>query len=96
MSVSVRGIVYSSVVVRLDDRDVVLQVEPIDPVLLALVEVDRAGVRDREHAGVVDRADGALVVDVEQPVLDRRTGTQPDSRRRARAAPTSTCGRRGA
>ena len=76
------------VVVRLEHRDVLPEVEAVDAVLLALVEVDRAGVRDREHARVVDGADRALLVDVDELVLDRRAAPQPDAgRRRARARP---------
>ncbi len=33
---------------------------------------------DGEHAGVVDGADRALALDVEEPVLDRRTTAEPD------------------
>ncbi len=89
MSVSVRGWVYSSASsYSREQRDVVADVELVDAVLPALVQVHRAGMRDGEHACVVDGADRALLVPVDEPVLDRRSGAQPDVRRgRALAAP---------
>ena len=60
----------------------------LDPVLLTLVQVDGAGMRDREHTGVVDGADRAFLVGVDEAVLDRRAGAQADARgRAARARP---------
>ncbi len=97
MSVSVRGCVYSSASSYWrEQRDVIARVELVDAVLPALVQVHRARVRDREHARVVDRADRALLVAVDQPVLDRRSAAQPDVAARAGARPTSTSCRRAA
>ncbi len=53
--------VLVGVVVRLEDRDVIDRVEPVDAVLPALVQVHRARMRDREDARVVDGADHAVL-----------------------------------
>ena len=53
----------------------------LDAVLLTLVEIHRAGMRDAEDACLVDGADGALGFAVDELVLDRRTAAQPDTRR---------------
>ena len=74
--------VLVGVVARLQQRDVLGGVEPLDAVLPALVQVHRAGVRDREDPGVVDGADGAFVAEVEEPVLDRRAAPQAHAARR--------------
>ena len=48
----------------------VVEIEPLDAILPALVQVHRAGMRDLKHPGAVDRAhEPALVVD--EVVLDR-------------------------
>ena len=70
------------VVATRHDRDVFAQIEPVDAILLALVEVQRARVRDREDARVVDRADRALLVDVDEVVLDRRSAAETHVGRR--------------
>ncbi len=53
--------VLVGVVVRLEYRNVLDAVEPLDAVLPALMEIDGARVRDREHARVVDGADRAFL-----------------------------------
>ncbi len=72
--------VLVGVVEGVEERDVIGGVEVVDPVLPALVQVDSTGVRDREDPGVVDGADRATVGPVDQPVLDRRAGSEPDLR----------------
>ena len=80
--------VLVGVVVRREHRDVIAQVELVDAVLPTLVQVDRAGMRDREHARVVDGADRALARRASiEPVLDRRTAAEPDARRAGGRSP---------
>ena len=69
------------VVVGREHGNVVAEVESLHAVLLALVEVDRARVRDAEDARLVDGADRALGLDVDELVLDRRPAAQPDAGR---------------
>ena len=77
--------VLVGVVVRLQQRDVVTRVEPVDAVLPALMQVHRARVRDREDPGVVDGADRAFVVG------DRGAGTRSTIRSAARHPRAGDC-----
>ena len=67
------------VVVGREQGNVISQVELLDAVLLTLMQVDRAGMGDGEHACFVDRSDRAVGFDVDEPVLDRRTTAEPDA-----------------
>ena len=87
--------VLVGVVGGLEHRDLVLGVEVAHPVLTALVQVDRTGVGDVEHARRVDRAHESSV-GVDQLELERRPGAQPDPRARVARGRPSTSGRRGA
>ena len=68
-------------VARLDDGGPVVQVERADPVLLSLVQVQGAGMNEREGAVLVDGPDQAAL-DVDDAVVGRRPGAQAHARRR--------------
>ena len=78
MSMSWRGWVYSSASTGSSSGVGVVEVEVVDPVLAALVEVDRPGMGDVEDPGAVDGARPA------GPTRSRRGGTRPRSRSAAR------------
>ena len=74
--------VLVGVVGRLEHGHVVLDVEVAHPVLAALVQVDRAGVRDVEDARDESTVPTSAPVGVDELALDRRAAAQPDARGR--------------
>ena len=87
--------VLVGVVGRFEPREVVVEIEPLDPPLPALVQVQRAGMRDVEHPAGVDRPDEALLA-VVVPPTSRNSTDEPvrsPTRGRAARAPPSTCDR---